>query len=64
MQIRDNFVIVVDKITKELSDLENGNSDDFMALFNCRERLLLAKKDMHGWEQRQVQVEVKGIFFF
>lgn len=57
MQIRDNFISEIEKITNERTDLENRKCDKKM-LFNCQERELLAKKDMYTWEQRQVQVEV------
>ena len=57
IQMKEQYEHKVQKLTEELLQLEQ-TSCDRLAILNCRERELMAKKEMFQWERSNAQTQV------
>lgn len=57
IQMNDHFEMKIQKLSEELSSLETCKLDK-LKILNCRERELLAKKEMFLWQKSNAQMQV------
>lgn len=62
VQMHDYYKTNVKKITEDLKRLEQEKRDG-MEVINCRERQLLARKEMLLWEKNNERVQVRALYF-
>lgn len=55
--MNDHFEMKIQKLSEELSNLETCKLDK-LKILNCRERELLAKKEMFLWQKSNAQMQV------